>query len=202
MAGIAQLVRASDCDSEGSGFKSHHSPQNPVMLSKRAHVGNVSEVKVFAAYTVAGYFVFQPLGGGYPYDFVADDGERLWRVQVKTGRLLPTGAIVFYPRSNNGFWQKKGQANYYRTYEGKADLIAVYCPETDKVYVISPEGLGACAYHLRVHPPRNNQVKGIRLAADYELKPLLNPPLLGACEDDDELEGESDDEIESCTPLR
>jgi hypothetical protein len=30
MAGVAQLVRASDCGSEGRGFKSHHSPHaNP-----------------------------------------------------------------------------------------------------------------------------------------------------------------------------
>ena len=28
MADVAQLVRASDCGSEGRGFKSHHSPQN------------------------------------------------------------------------------------------------------------------------------------------------------------------------------
>lgn len=33
LADVAQLVRASDCGSEGRGFKSHHSPQN--VLSKR-----------------------------------------------------------------------------------------------------------------------------------------------------------------------
>lgn len=29
MEGVAQLVRASDCGSEGRGFESHHSPIKP-----------------------------------------------------------------------------------------------------------------------------------------------------------------------------
>jgi hypothetical protein len=30
MVGIAQLVRASDCDSEGRGFEPHYSPKSPL----------------------------------------------------------------------------------------------------------------------------------------------------------------------------
>ena len=38
-AGVAQLIRASDCGSEGRGFDPHHSPQKlqyPVVCSKDA----------------------------------------------------------------------------------------------------------------------------------------------------------------------
>jgi hypothetical protein len=34
MVDVAQLVRASDCDSEGRGFEPHHSPQKVKRLSK------------------------------------------------------------------------------------------------------------------------------------------------------------------------
>ena len=36
MVGIAQLVRASDCDSEGRGFEPHHSPT----MSRDQYSGN------------------------------------------------------------------------------------------------------------------------------------------------------------------
>ena len=128
---------------------------------------------------------------GGPYDWLADDGDRILRVQVKTGRLK-NESVVCPMRTNNGRWFKKGVSGGNRTYKGKADLIASYCPETDKVYVFEPHQWGATPM-LRVHPPLNNQTKGIRLASDYELKPLTNPPLLL-----DELEDEPDeDELEA-----
>ncbi len=35
MVGIAQLVRASDCGSEGRGFESHYLPQTGLSFSKK-----------------------------------------------------------------------------------------------------------------------------------------------------------------------
>jgi len=42
----------------------------------------------------AGFAVLVPFGENTRYDLVIDDGERLARVQCKTGRLR-SGAIVF-----------------------------------------------------------------------------------------------------------
>jgi len=137
-------------------------------MNKTAAVGNLSEAKILAAFVEAGYLVSKPFGDGHCYDLVVDNGERLLKVQSKTGRLI-NGAVHFYPRSNSGRWYK---ATGSRTYEGRVDLIAIYCPETDKVYVISPVGLRPCSYYLRVAQPANNQSNGIRWAADYELKSL------------------------------
>jgi hypothetical protein len=137
-------------------------------MNKRCDVGNLSEAKVLSAFMQAGYIVSKPFGDGHCYDMIVDDGERLLKVQAKTGRLIK-GVIHFYPRSNSGRWYNVGE---WRTYEGKVDLIAIYCPETDRVYVISPDGLRAGSYYLRVDQPHNNQSKGIRWAVDYELKPL------------------------------
>lgn len=150
------------------------------------HVGNVSEFYACAAFAAVGYLVSKPLGDGYPYDMIADNGERLLRVQVKTGRLK-NGVIICPMRSNNGRFYRKSQPKGVHFYHGKADLFAIYCPEMGKVYVFEPHQWSATPL-LRVHPPLNNQTKGIRLASDYELQPLANPPLLGACEDEDELD--------------
>lgn len=128
---------------------------------------------------------------------LADNGERILRVQVKTGRLK-NGVIICPMRSNNGRFYRKSQPKGVHFYHGKADLFAIYCPETGKVYVFEPHQWSATPF-LRITPPRNNQAKGIRMAADYELQPLVNPPLLL---DDEELEDEPDDEIESVVPLR
>jgi hypothetical protein len=57
-----------------------------------------------------------------------------------------------------------------RNYEGEVDYFAVYCPETTGVYMVPIDDvpLKATAY-LRVEPPRNNQSKRIRYAADYQI---------------------------------
>jgi hypothetical protein len=49
------------------------------------------------------------------------------------------------------------------------DYFAVYCPETDSVYLVPAAGIarGYCA--LRVDPPANRQSKHINRAADHEL---------------------------------
>ncbi len=49
--------------------------------------GDLSELIVAVALTRAGYAVSKPLGENQRYDLIADDGERLHRVQVKTGRV-------------------------------------------------------------------------------------------------------------------
>jgi hypothetical protein len=61
------------------------------------------------------------------------------------------------------------QRCFARGYRGEIDLFMVYSPHTDKIYAITPEELGETAGTLRVQPTENNQAKGVRWAADYEL---------------------------------
>jgi hypothetical protein len=56
-----------------------------------------------------------------------------------------------------------------RGYGGEVDLFIVYCPDTDRVYVIPAEDVPARGMWLRIDPPRNNQRKRVRWACDYEL---------------------------------
>lgn len=132
-------------------------------------VGNLSTLKCMQAFLEAGYLVSIPFGDGCPYDLIIDDRDRLQRVECKTARLRSDGAIDVCMKSNNGRWFQTGGS---RLYSERVDLLAAYCPETDKVYIIAPEHLSQGLIRLRVSPTVNNQVKGIRWARDFELRAL------------------------------
>jgi PD-(D/E)XK nuclease superfamily protein len=56
-----------------------------------------------------------------------------------------------------------------RNYVGDVDAFAVYCRATTGVNLVPIEEVPTRQCWLRVDPPRNNQCKRIRLAADYEI---------------------------------
>ena len=114
-----------------------------------------------------GYGILVPLGENTRYDLVIDDGNRLARVQCKTGRLR-RGAIIFATTSTYG--HHKSPRIVRRGYAGEADLFGVFCPETNGVYLVPIADVPArSAASLRVEPTRNSQVRGVRLAAQYEI---------------------------------
>jgi PD-(D/E)XK endonuclease len=130
-------------------------------------IGDRSVLAAILALRLAGYAVLVPFGENTRYDAVIDDGDRLARVQVKTGRLRG-GAIRFAACSAYGH-HRNPQASR-RSYRGQVDYFVVYCPDTGGVYLIP---IGAVPVNvqgaLRVQAPRNNQRKRIRLASDYEI---------------------------------
>src|ERR1051325_3741454 len=119
-------------------------------------IGNISEAKILVSLIEAGYTVSKPFGDGCKYDFVIDDGESLRRVQCKTGRLK-RGCVVFnaYSVAGNSGGKRQGYANW-------ADIFAVYCPDTERVYMIPVAIVGIGEIWLRVDPTRNNQQKRVK----------------------------------------
>ncbi len=112
-----------------------------------------------------GFLISKPLGENTRYDLIADDGDQLLRVQVKTARIRG-GVLKFSCCSNHAH---RRTALRRRSYRGQIDLLAAYCPDDGKVYIL-PEGeLTESTVHLRLAPPRNNMVKTIRWASHYEL---------------------------------
>ena len=114
-----------------------------------------------------GLEVSVPFGENCRYDLVLDRAGELIRVQCKTGRLRD-GAVRFATASTYG--HLPSPRDLRRHYHGQIDAFAVYCPETEGVYLI-PIGdvpSRATAY-LRVALPRNGQRKRIRFATDYEI---------------------------------
>lgn len=134
------------------------------LSSHPVDVGQRSEAIIFTEFVKRGYRVLVPFGSNHRYDFALDLEDRFLRVQCKTGRIR-RGAVLFNARSV----QVNTQRAYTRTYEGQIDLFAVYCPENDRVYAVPAEEATTTVGCLRIDPTANNQAKGVRWAADYEL---------------------------------
>lgn len=124
---------------------------------------NLTEAKIMAALVEAGYLVSLPFGEGHKYDFVIDDGQRLQRVQCKTGRAKG-GSLMF-----NGY-SFSGNGKVRHGYRGLADLFAILNPQTSQVYLVPVEEVGCTDVCLRLEPTLSGQSRGIRWAAAYTLK--------------------------------
>lgn len=129
-------------------------------------VGDRTEAVVMAALLRVYESVLIPFGNGRRYDMVVDTGAQFLRVQCKTGRLRK-GAVVFNTHSTNP-QDRHGRGIGYRD---QVELFGVYCPDTDKVYLVPVEDVPETYGYLRVNVPRNGQKYGIRMADQYELRP-------------------------------
>jgi hypothetical protein len=108
-----------------------------------------------------------PLGENTRFDLGIELDGRLLRVQCKSGRLRD-GAVQFATCSWYGHHLHPKELS--RTYVGEIEFFAVHCRETCGVYLIPIEDVPTRSYaKLRVEPPRNNQRRRIRFAADYEI---------------------------------
>ena len=125
-------------------------------------VGNVSELVVMSTLAAAGFHVALPLGDSRRYDLIIDKDGVLSRVQVKTGRFR-NGAVVWHCCSSH---THRGGTSA-RSYVGEVDFFGVYCSELNAVYLIPIGNTSRLHGSIRLHPTRNNQQKGIRLASPY-----------------------------------
>ena len=130
-------------------------------------IGDRSTLAIIAALRELGYGIYLPFGENTRCDLILESMRGLTRVQCKTGRLR-LGSIIFAVCSCYGHHRNPATAR--RTYEGQIDFFAVYCAETTGVYLIPIADVQTrTSAYLRVDPPRNNQHRHIRFAADYEI---------------------------------
>jgi hypothetical protein len=127
--------------------------------------GNIGEAKVIADLLEQGIEVALPFGDSLPFDLIAvGPSLQLWKVQVKFARAY-RGVI----RVKNWRQSENTQHRYERIYtSAQVDVFAVYCPDTDSVYYVSQEEIGAkAAFYLRVVPTKNQQRSGVHWHKDY-----------------------------------
>ena len=125
--------------------------------------GNAAEAAVLHALVKRGLDVFVPFGSGHPFDlavYVPETG--FLRVQCKRAWEL-RGCVVF-----NAYSTDHGSGP--RGYAGLADLFGIYFPPSEQVFLAPIDAVAATEGRLRFEPPRNNQRKRIRMAADYEIE--------------------------------
>jgi prevent-host-death family protein len=129
--------------------------------------GAIAEMKIATAATELGVPVLKPLTEHGRYDLAFELGGRLLRVQCKWGALIQGGAIVS-ARCQSSRCVPNGYVHASYT-EEEIDLLAVYCGELDRCYLL-PSALVAMRREiwLRIVPSRNAQRACINLASDFE----------------------------------
>lgn len=134
--------------------------------------GTIAEAGALASFVNSGFTVLQPFGP-CRYDFAVDDGTRLWRVQVKTGRLCDDGAILKFSTES-----VSSGGRHRRDYsETDIDVFAVWTPNQEMLVI----PVGACArgsQSLRLVPSGNGQAKGILWADDFKWSGAMPAPVL------------------------
>lgn len=129
---------------------------------------------MLGAFVERGYDVFTPFGGGQPFDLAVHlDGPRFLRVQCKAA-WPKGGCLVFNTRSTD---HGRGP----QSYRGLADAFGVYFAPLRTVYLVPIDGVADFEGRLRLEPTLNNQRKGIRMAADFELERWSGDELVDLC---------------------
>ncbi|GAB4511589.1 MAG: hypothetical protein OHK0046_09860 [Anaerolineae bacterium] len=130
--------------------------------------GDLAVAKAASDLIKAGFRTCLPISEHLPFDFIAiaADMTTLLRMQVKFRSPNAFGAIQLVFRANY-YDSRKIYQKYVDLSE--IDAYAVYCPETNAVYYIRVDELRdeARAITLRLEPPKNHQLSGIRLASNY-----------------------------------
>jgi prevent-host-death family protein len=130
--------------------------------------GAIAETAIAAAATKLGIPVLRPIVEHARYDLAFEIGERILRVQCKWGGLHDDGAIIKVNLTSS--WCTPTGYSYRRYEEEEIDLVAVYCADLDRCYLL-PRALAVNrrAIYLRLTPPKNGQRACINLASDFEL---------------------------------
>jgi hypothetical protein len=137
--------------------------------------GAIAESAIVHAAIELGIGVYKPLHEGGRSDLVFEVGPRLLRVQCKWAPRQ--GEVVLVRccssrRAREGFRRRAYIAS-------EVDVIAGYCPELDRCYVVPAARFeGRLQLVLRVGPSRNNQRRGINWADDFSFEAKLSA-LLG-----------------------
>jgi hypothetical protein len=127
--------------------------------------GAIAEQEIAVAALRLGIGVFKPVSEGERYDLIFDLRPRLIRVQCKWA--CHVGDVVSVPCYSN---RRAREGLRRRLYSGdEIDAFAAYCADIDRCYFLPLDEIGPRQQiYLRLSPTRNNQRRGINMAADFE----------------------------------
>ena len=125
--------------------------------------GAIAETAIAAAATKLGVSVLRPIVDHERYDLAFEIGDEILRVQCKWARLRDDGAVMRVNLTSSWCTPRGYERRYYT--EDEIDLVAVYCGELDRCYLLPSKLVaGRRAIDLRVTPPKNGQRACLNLA--------------------------------------
>lgn len=129
--------------------------------------GDTAELAVAADLVARGYGVAFPFGEDCDYDLIVDRDGKLEKVQVKHCRS--EGVRMEVKTCSHSL--TNGKVRRTKRYTAATiDWVAAYDATTRDCFYIPASELGTSGRStmtLRLAPPRNNQVAGVRSAFDY-----------------------------------
>jgi hypothetical protein len=133
--------------------------------------GAIAEVAIALAALRLGVDVYRPVAEGGRYDLIFGVGGRLLRVQCKWAALC--GDIL----SVRCYSARRGAGGTFinRLYSSAdVDVFSVYSADLDQCFLLPPHlWENRRVVSLRLAPTRNNQLRGINWAMDFELAATL-----------------------------
>lgn len=133
-------------------------------------VGDLNEVLCMSELMKRGLSISIPYGENNPYDFIADYNGSLFKIQCKTGRTVVEGESFLIPLQTT---TKNSKISYAHGFRGLVDFIIA--PYNNKFYLIPINDITTnTKFQLRFISPKNNQVKDINWAKDYELDVMMH----------------------------
>ena len=133
-------------------------PKNPKAKGEKA------EGSVLSKLLARGLTVLKPMGDNQRYDLVLESKGRFYRIQVKQV-MLRNGVLVARGMSSTTHRKTGGS----QSYKGQIEFFAYYYPPLDKLYIVPVKAVNT-AIALRLTPPISKQKRGVKYAADFELK--------------------------------
>ena len=140
-------------------------------------VGDIGEAMAIADFIKAGFGVSKPLSDNLRYDLIVDINNTLYRVQVKTTSVIKDEKMIFSTKTTN-YVKGKYSSNAYSSDE--VDMFYLYHLENDwrGLYITEKDKTIPTEMGMRFTPPKNGQIKGIKMAVDFEfsnqIKKLIN----------------------------
>lgn len=113
-----------------------------------------------------GYNILIPFGGSSRYDFVIEKDGVFKRIQVKKATV--TENILIFSTSSTLVGTTKVISRGYT--DKDIDMFAAVDIDKSLVYLMSVNEVSKSKQTLRLRTPKNNQVKGIKLAETYLMK--------------------------------
>lgn len=132
-------------------------------------IGEITEQQVTLEFLKQGILISKPLVQSSRYDFIADINNKLYKIQVKTGRFKEESYLEF--ATSTSHTNTKGTINISYS-EDDVDFFATMY--NGQCYLIPYRLCGKRAQRLRFVPAKNGQTKGILFAKDFQLEDIIN----------------------------
>jgi hypothetical protein len=126
-------------------------------MKSMSQKGDISELSVALQLKRLGYRVSRPLSQDSPYDLLADDGTRIFKIQVKS-------AHVAHKQGGYGVTMKTRENSRY----SECDFIVAHV-EPEDLYYIFPISEVLSRSDLRIFPSPRTETKYCRFRNAWDL---------------------------------